>query len=61
MAAFVETAQKIGAVSPPISIASTTAIGARLANLLPITMIGLGLVLTVIWSGGLVWLLLLIV
>lgn len=58
MTAFVEAAQPMGTASLPASGTSTSTIGARLADLWPLAMIVLGLVLTLIWAGGWVWLLL---
>jgi hypothetical protein len=53
----VEGAQEIGAASPPAAVTPLATIKARLADLWPLTMVALGLVLTIIWIASLLGLL----
>jgi hypothetical protein len=53
----IESAQEIGAASPPATVAPVATIKARLADLWPPTMIAFGFVLTVIWTASLLGLL----
>jgi hypothetical protein len=57
MTAVVERKDHAEAVSVPAPAASIAAIKATLAGVWPPVMIALGVVLTLLWDGGLLWLL----
>ena len=62
MTAFVEHAHEFGVTlpptgTPPTAIRTVAMIRSRLANFWPPALIGFGLVLTLGWNVGLVWLL----
>jgi hypothetical protein len=66
MIAFVEHAHELGATFPPTADARTAppsvaAIKSKLANFWPPVLIALGLLLTLGWNVGLVWLLYLLI
>jgi hypothetical protein len=61
MTAIAERAQEIGTASSPAAAVPPGWIKERLAEMWLMTMVVLGLVLSVIWTGGLLWLLLLAV
>jgi hypothetical protein len=60
MTAIVEHAREIGAVSSQAAAVPLVGIKARVADLWPLSAIALGLALTIIWTGSLLWLLLLL-
>jgi hypothetical protein len=62
MTAFVEHAHELGGTfpptgAPPTATRTVATIGSRLANFWPPALIAFGLVLTLGWNVGLVWLL----
>lgn len=62
MTVFVERAHELGVTfaptgAPPTAIRTVATIRSRLANLWPPALIAFGLVLTLGWNVGLVWLL----
>jgi hypothetical protein len=65
MTAFVEHAHELGATFPPTATQTATrsvaAIKSKLANFWPPALIALGLLLTLGWNVGLVWLLYLLI
>lgn len=66
MTALIEHANELGAAFPPLTGVPTTArriatTKSKIANLWPPALIALGLVLTLTWNVGLVWLLYLLI